>query len=465
MESNLQSESTAAKPGDVLNYGDTIYLQHMNGDYVTQFSKGKTDRYHWPKLGKNKKLDKNKKLRESNNVKLQILGDSSGELTDGAVIRLKSTELLPKQHNVLGSWSDSHDCYYWSDNFHPKKQSWQINKRDKSGDNKIRYGDDVYLTNLHYKNQRLARCTHYDGYISKAEDVNEWWQFQPEVAQEYTKISSEGAFLESAFEPNTRTFSPGNLAYLAYFAEAAYGTPDESKAKLEKLGFQINGHEHYLDFPDTDTQGLMVGDDEKIIVAFRGTENLTDWLTNIKLLKASWKVGMVHAGFYKSLESLWPDAIGRLKSLRNNNQPIWITGHSLGGALATLAGATLDDEMPEFEVAGIYTFGQPRVGDQIFAQSLDKGMKERFFRAVNNNDIVPRVPSLKFNHVGNLLYFDSDGKLNQNMSLSWLNPKAWSDRLRGVFKSTVNLELESDSVGDHRMGDYRRLAMRQLDKV
>ncbi|WP_267871463.1 hypothetical protein [Nostoc sp. CHAB 5715] len=37
--------------------------------------------------------------------------------------------------------------------------------------------------------------------------------------------------------------------------------------------------------------------------------------------------------------------------------------------------------------------------------------------------------------------------------------------LKGYYKSTVNLEFESDSVGDRRMGDYRRLAMCQLDKV
>lgn len=463
MESNLQTESTAAKPSDVLNYGDTIYLQHMNGNYVTQFSKGKTSRYHWPKLGQSKNRGKNKKLAESNKIQFQILGDSTGELTDGAVIRLKSTESLPNQQNVLGSWVDSHDCYYWVDKFNTKKQSWQIKKRDRSVDDKIRYGDDVYLTNLHYKNQRLSRCTRYDGYISTAAYANEWWQFKSEAVEGNVKMTSEGAFLESVFDPKTRTFSKGNLAYLAYFAEATYSSPDESKAKLESLGFQINGHEHYLEFPDTDTEGLMVGDDEKIIIAFRGTENLTDWQTNLKLLKTSWKVGMVHEGFYKSLDSLWPDAIGRLKSLRTNNQPIWITGHSLGGALATLAGATLDQEMPEYEIAGIYTFGQPRVGDLIFAQSLDKGMKERFFRSVNNNDVVATIPSLKFDHVGNLLYFDSDGNLNENQLLSWFNPKTWCNRFRDYSKGVINLEL--DSVGDHRMGDYRRLAMRQLDKV
>lgn len=53
---------------------------------------------------------------------------------------------------------------------------------------------------------------------------------------------------------------------MAYFAEATYSSPDESKAKLESLGFKINGHEHYLEFPETDTEGLMVGDDEKIIL-------------------------------------------------------------------------------------------------------------------------------------------------------------------------------------------------------
>ncbi len=78
---------------------------------------------------------------------------------------------------------DSHDCYYWIDNYNTKKQSWQINKRDRSVDHKIRYGDDVYLTNLHYKNQRLSRCTRYDGYISTAAYANEWWQFKSEVVE------------------------------------------------------------------------------------------------------------------------------------------------------------------------------------------------------------------------------------------------------------------------------------------
>lgn len=74
MESNLQTESTAANPSDVLKYGDTIYLQHMNGNYVTQFSKGKTSRYHWPKLGQSKNRGKNKKLAESKKIQFEILG-------------------------------------------------------------------------------------------------------------------------------------------------------------------------------------------------------------------------------------------------------------------------------------------------------------------------------------------------------------------------------------------------------
>lgn len=64
-----------------------------------------------------------KDFAESNKIQFQTLGDSTGELTDGAVIRLKSTESLPNQQNVLGSWVDSHDCYYWVDNFNTKSRA------------------------------------------------------------------------------------------------------------------------------------------------------------------------------------------------------------------------------------------------------------------------------------------------------------------------------------------------------
>lgn len=433
---------------DVLQFGDTIYLQHLSGRYLSDADRG---RHRWPRLGS----------KEA--VKLQILpgNDEEKELIDGAIVKLKSSEPELGDRDVLGAFADSHDCYYWRDNYNPKKQGWKISKKDRSGDNKIRYGDDVYLTNLHYTHQNLSRDTRYAGYITTILYANEWWTLKAAVDLDDSGISAEAALLKKRFEPNARDFSAANMAYLAYCAEAVYRNPEDSKLLLEQLGFKINGTEHFIDFPDTNTQAIAVGDDEKIIIAFRGTENLDDWKTNINLAKAVWKVGMVHAGFYHSIQSVWPTAIARLESLRTKNQPIWLTGHSLGGALATLACATIDNELPDYEIAGIYTFGQPRVGDGIFTKFCDERTKERFFRVVNNNDIVPRIPRFQYMHSGTLLYFDALGNLYRGINLSPLNPVTWFYRFQGYYKDAFN--LDPDDVGDHRMGNYRILTMRQLE--
>lgn len=444
----METTSTV-KQSQVVKYGDTLYLQHMTGRYMNTIIRS---RYSFVRLEKTEA------------VKLEIVGEGEGELTDGAIIQLKSTEENLGEHNVLGAFADRHDCYYWKEGYNQKKQGWRINKRNPDGDPKIHYDDQICLTNLHYKNQKLSRCTWFPGYVTTFTKANEWWTLKEEVIPEESGTTSETRFLQSSFEPDSRKLSKANMAYLAYCAEAVYDTPEQSKVKLEELGFKINGLEHFIDFPETNTQCILVGDEEKVVIAFRGTENLEDWKTNINLAKAAWKVGMVHSGFWRSINSVWPTATARLNSLRTNNQPIWITGHSLGGALATLACGLLDDELPEESIAGVYTFGQPRVGDIIFAQTVDKRVKKRFFRVVNNNDIVTRIPSVKYQHVGNQLYFDARGDLHENIIISLLNLKAIWYRLQGYYQNLSQLNLSPDSVGDHRMGDYRLLTMRQIGK-
>lgn len=169
-----------------------------------------------------------------------------------------------------------------------------------------------------------------------------------------------------------------------------------------------------------DTQGFVVQDDTTILVAFRGTQpkHPVDWLSDAKAHHAQWahNVGKVHTGFYEALDLVWRDGQGVLprRLASRGNRTVWITGHSLGGALAELcaARACFDPRITSIPIEAVYTFGQPRVGDGEFATLLQNKMGVSVHRFVNDRDIVPRVPlfSMGYCHYGNMTFFDHSGK-------------------------------------------------------
>jgi hypothetical protein len=98
----------------------------------------------------------------------------------------------------------------------------------------------------------------------------------------------------------------------------------------------------------------------------------------------------VHKGFYNvflSVKDVLDGYIGRNAA----NREVIVTGHSLGGAVATLIAAYLRAEKNINKIM-LYTFGSPRVGDRVFAEHFSKTFSFPCFRIVNNNDIVPKIP-------------------------------------------------------------------------
>lgn len=224
------------------------------------------------------------------------------------------------------------------------------------------------------------------------------------------------------FEPDATTFSIRNARILGEAAAVAYEDANSAIQWARSRGF-----DQEFDFfsstgitPHSDTQGFIAQNDRSVIVAFRGTQpnQPVDWLSDFQSSHETWghPAGRVHKGFYEALRAVWGHAIagrdilpGRLTA--RGDRRIWITGHSLGGALAELcaAQASFVSHVP---VRGVYTFGQPRVGDEAFAQAVHQALGTRIFRFVNDRDIVPRVPffGMGFRHYGCEVFFDHQGQ-------------------------------------------------------
>ncbi|MCA9268999.1 MAG: lipase family protein [Planctomycetales bacterium] len=148
-----------------------------------------------------------------------------------------------------------------------------------------------------------------------------------------------------------------------------------------------------------DSQGFACACGNAALVAFRGTESAADWIANLRMYRTRQAYGGVHTGFFVAYRNIREQLLAALADARiGAARPLWLTGHSLGGALATIAAAELHGHA---NIAGVATFGQPRVGDEDFHAFMDARFAGRFWRFVHGSDLVTRLPP-GLEHVGTL---------------------------------------------------------------
>lgn len=210
------------------------------------------------------------------------------------------------------------------------------------------------------------------------------------------------------------------------------------KSEFEKICF--------LDNASTDTQVAIWRDiaRRRLVVAFRGTEQ-TQWkdlITDLMLVPAGLnpeRIGgdfkqevQVHSGFLSAYDSVRTRIISLIKLaigyIDDLAEPpfkwhVYVTGHSLGGALATLLALELSSSQLAMHGAvsvTMYNFGSPRVGNKKFAEYYNEKVKDSW-RVVNHRDIIPTVPRLMgYCHVAQPIYLAA-GDLRdalENMELS-----------------------------------------------
>ena len=160
------------------------------------------------------------------------------------------------------------------------------------------------------------------------------------------------------------------------------------------------------------TQAYVGENDANIVVAFRGSESptsvdgLRDWLLtnadNLLVLPegaigtdfvAAGVGARFHKGFVAALSDIWAPLFAAVDGAYSKKERrVWVTGHSLGGALALLAAWRLQRNF--VPVYAVYTFGAPMIGNAAAAEAFQREFPDKVFRFVDKDDLVPRLPTI-----------------------------------------------------------------------
>jgi predicted lipase len=179
-------------------------------------------------------------------------------------------------------------------------------------------------------------------------------------------------------------------------------------------------------------------------IAFRGTTSVSDWVHNSRVMPAPAPApcqGMIHRGFLAQYTSLHSRILDFLRT--NEVTRVMLCGHSLGGALATIACALLPLDISR----DLVTFGAPKAGNKKFSE-YTLAICGTCYRIVVDRDVVPTLP-FAYNHVTDAFHeVDDDGNVTYRSKSQSLAARA-IQRIRGVFKLDIG-------IADHALSRYAK---------
>lgn len=234
---------------------------------------------------------------------------------------------------------------------------------------------------------------------------------KPGEATQYFKTVDLAA--TTAIQIKTNRFNLSNAWWLAEVSRLIYHSDFANDKNINFGAFRFQ-QQTYIENIETSTHVALLKvlqDPACLIIVFRGSDEIEDWGINAQIKQSDFNnIGKVHSGFKKAYLSIREELFAELT---NNSLPLFITGHSLGAALAVLAASELY-ENKYFD--SCYTFGSPRVGDPKFIKSLKTNS---IYRIVNNSDAVTTVPidfaTIIYNHAGSAFLLDDKGELHEKM--------------------------------------------------
>ena len=227
-----------------------------------------------------------------------------------------------------------------------------------------------------------------------------------------------------------------NFAWLVYYhGTKKYGTLKQS---CDLFSYRIKG---FVFDKGTDSRVLVVDGDDRIVIAFKGTNSVRNLRTDLKafhmqaqrvlptvldegdfecretgvmkvLGSKEFEGAKLHKGFARAYMSISKGMLKMVKELYESEaRPIYLTGHSLGGALASIAGFDLFLKMGlNGNQVFVSSFGSPRLGNSMFRKMYNEVIPHSW-RIVIGPDVVTKLPKVGYQHVGKKVLLTAGGEM------------------------------------------------------
>ena len=279
-----------------------------------------------------------------------------------------------------------------------------------------------------------------------------------ETKKEFLEVASKYRYFDNdillASPPVNRAYYSDRTAFvMASMAKLAYEPYEKGDVELELFISKLasGGFELVEIFSVVETQAFLAHNGKYAVLAFRGTEGKwQDIQSDIRTKRKRTEQGKIHSGFYDAYSLVSNQVKARLEDVKH--LPLYITGHSLGGALATVATQDFEKSGYKDRIAACYTFGSPRVGNADF----DKNIRSPIYRVLHFIDIVTFVPlfSMGFVPVGDVRYLTHGQPDDILRRVPLWHPLFIVALLATVLIPLVNVIFLAPAVGAHGSKKY-----------
>lgn len=227
------------------------------------------------------------------------------------------------------------------------------------------------------------------------------------------------------------------------FCEIAYRPPVEAREELQKRGFESETIE------SGSMSGYVIRSGDNAVILLRGTEStLHDVLQDLIFISSKSGDGQMHGGFRSGYDNSMHRQVQQLLQ-RFGAERVWITGHSLGGALAVVCAHDLLVD-GNYEIAGVMTFGQPKVVREDMKRFLEPRLADKYVFFVNGTDPVVKAVE-PYLHFGHMVRFSDDRVERSKRMRVFASSPADSNSKR---PTEIFVQPQMESFSEKELSDY-----------